>query len=145
VLLLSDIRQKTDSDCGPAAVRCVFDYFDDSRPHREFVNGLLTGEHGTDPLAIEAWVRREGYSVQSGTMDIDDLRHHTRAGRPVIAPVKMHGSGHYVVVRMVARGHVYFQDPVDGPRGMRRGEWLSVWRDASTVTQFVTWGLAIWR
>jgi predicted double-glycine peptidase len=129
-----DVRQSLPYDCGPAAVRAAL-FAGGTRPADvpEAIDMIAelgtTPEDGTDPRAVEGYLRRRGLPVVSGTMTTADLAHFTRTGRPVICLVTRHFVGHYVCAWKVARGVVHYHDPADGPRKMRAAEFAASWRD----------------
>lgn len=140
LLDVPDIRQRTDYDCGDAAVDSVLRFLGIRTRAGE---ALANSVDGTHPSSIEAALRRAGLVVQSGTMTPADLQHHTQLGRPVLCPIASHG-GHWVVVRGVARGCVYYQCPTDGPLVKRVAEWCALWRDSTRAAHdFDRWGIAV--
>lgn len=140
MLVLPDVRQKKDYDCGRAAVECVLQFFGSYADLRRLLTNPMDG---TDPRAIEALLRKAGHHVVSGEMTLDDLRHFTRSRRPVIAVV----NGHYVVVGGVdwSRGwKIGYQDPC---HGFMKAKWVDFqgwWKEADrlgvTYNQF---GIAV--
>ncbi len=137
LLDLRDVRQRDDHDCGEAAVDIVLSFLG-TRGKSDVASAV----DGTHPSAIEAALRRAGLSVQSGTMTVSDLQHHTRQGRPVLCPIASYG-GHWVVIRGVGRGFVYYQCPVSGREQKRLQEWIDLWRDSTRAAHdFDTWGIA---
>jgi predicted double-glycine peptidase len=140
LLDLPDVRQREDFDCGTAAVETVLRFLGVRAAGR----GVLADQvDGTHPSTIEAALRRAGLAVQSGTMTPADLRHHTRQGRPVLCPIAAHG-GHWVVVRGVGRGFVYYSCPAEGAKQVRLSAWLDLWRDSTRAAHdFDRWGIAV--
>ncbi len=141
ILVVPHVRQAESYSCGRAAVEMCFRF--------HAVRGRkpqATSFDGTDPRSIEASLRLAGLPVQSGQMTLDDLRHHTRAGRPVIALVTTEsGHGHYVVVAGVERGGVHFLDPDAGPEVVRRraDEFVAAWADSDRLgVRYECWGIA---
>lgn len=137
MLDLPDIRQRTDWDCGRAAVQCVLEYFGSHADTRRLLTNPIDG---TDPRAIEALLRQAGHCVVAGEMTLEDLRHFTRSRRPVIAVV----NGHYVVVAGVERLKVGYHDPLSGFMRCKMGDFLGWWKEADrlgvTYNQF---GIAV--
>jgi ABC-type bacteriocin/lantibiotic exporter with double-glycine peptidase domain len=141
LLELPDVRQENGHDCGEAAACCVARFFGTALLTRS----LASPEDGTHPSALETVFRRAGFAVQAGTMTLADLKHHVAQGRPVLCCVAQHG-GHWVVVRGVGRGKVYYQCPVDGPLSMRAAEFASQWADVTRAGhEFARWGIAVGR
>lgn len=144
MLELPDIRQSADYDCGCAAVDTALRFF--GVRTCAAVLDLATPIDGTSPAAIEGAFRRAGLAVQSGRMDVGDLKYHVSRGRPVLCPVALYG-GHWVVVRGASagrRGRVYFHCPACGPQWLATSQWESNWRDTTRAGHdFDAWGIAV--
>jgi predicted double-glycine peptidase len=81
----------------------------------------------------------------SGSFTADHLKAVTACGTPVACLVQSEGTGHWVVVRGVVRGKVYFMDPDCGLSAMPLPKWESVWIDSDRRgTVFRRHGLAVW-
>lgn len=147
MILLPDIRQKANFDCGAAVVRCVFKFYKMTMSHDFFISLLGTnGMNGTDPRTLESQIRMQGLMVLSGDLDIDDLATQTKKGRPVIVLVTLHGSGHYIIVSGVRYGHVHYQDPLVGPKKLRINEFVEVWTDYDRFgVTYKNFGMSIWK
>ena len=137
-----DVRQRGDFDCGAAAVETVLRVLGVRATAAVVLADAVDGLH---PATIEAALRRAGVPVQSGTMTVADLKHHTALGRPVLCPVALHG-GHWVVVRGARRDRVFFHCPVDGRLSAAADAWDVVWRDSTRSGHpFDRWGIAAGR
>lgn len=141
VIDLPDYRQPTDASCGQTAAKVVYGYFG-----RRGVRPQGTPIDGTDPRTLESALRLAGLVVQSGSMDADDLKHHTRKGRPVVCLVtEADGTGHWVVVAGVRRGRVHFHCPLVGPRVEPVAAFAARWHDSDRVAvRYEQWGIACW-
>ena len=139
ILSIPDVRQTADHDCGDAACSAVL------RFHGLTGRRVATLVDGTDPRTLEAVFWRSGLAVQSGRMDVLDLRHHTRRGRPVVCLVTSDaGGGHWVVVAGVARGSVHYHDPTHGTKRERSAKFAERWRDTDRLGHvFAGWGVAV--
>lgn len=139
ILSLPDRRQKDTFDCGCAARDILLDYWQVPGKRRPLSNPI----DGTDPRALEAALRAAGLAVQAGEMTLDDLRYHTRAGRPVACLVVHEDVGHWLVVGGLVRGRVYRQCPLLGwghePAGVFDGRWHDMDR---LGVRFSRWGVA---
>jgi ABC-type bacteriocin/lantibiotic exporter with double-glycine peptidase domain len=144
ILDIPDVRQKAAADCGPACVVAVARFFGLRLALPEATGALLTTDHnGTDPSAIEAYLRRLGLRVVAGEMSKDDLKAAARLGRPVICVT----AGHYVVsAGFDRRGRVRLMDPEAGPSRVPWLDFAATWADrhrwGALYDQF---GLAVWR
>jgi len=117
------VQQANSYDCGPAAVKSVFAYYNrDTYSLTRYVDLLnTTSEDGTYPRSIEAVLRRHKFCVIAGEMRIADLRYFTTSLVPVICLVTSDdGFGHYVVVTSVNHGSVHYFDPECGRSKKRK-------------------------
>lgn len=148
LLDLPDVRQESHYDCGPAVVEVILRYFGLDCPGREELSTQLVTSQidGTDPRAIESYLRRAGLGVQMGEMAWEDVRHHGGLGRPVVLIMTPSTVGHYVVSRGVVRGHCHIHCPLTGPRRYAREALEAVWYDHDRLGPwYVGFGIAVWR
>lgn len=139
ILALPVYYQRNNYSCGPVAVRIALDYLG-ARGRRVPASPI----DGTDPRTLESALWLAGVAVQAGQMDVDDLRHHTRKGRPVIALVQEDGVGHWIAVAGVERGRVHSVCPVRGVVAERSDEFDGRWWDSDRFgAEYVRWGLAV--
>jgi len=122
--LLPDVRQTQDFDCGIAALRCLFQYWERPLPHIP-----CTPHEGTHPATILAVLNNAGFRVLSGQADIPILKSLVKLGYPVITLIRQEGVGHYVVVSDIHRGKVYYQDPLNGPVSSKVTDFVEIWLD----------------
>lgn len=144
VLVIPDVRQQDNYDCGAACVDAVAEFFGlrkrgPARQMRTALGSLANPIQGISPDTVAAMLRALGLSVLSGTMTIADLRHLTGTGRPVLCPRQEH----WLVVAGVSRGFVHYHDPQEGMRKEREGIWIETWSDTSESGQsFRRWGIS---
>jgi predicted double-glycine peptidase len=143
VLPIPDTRQDTPHGCGEAAVRCVLNY------HKILaaIPRFATPQDGSDPRQLEAYFRRLGLHVLSGEMKIGDLKHFCNEGRPPVVLVHWDGDrdSHYVVVRGVSRGRVYYQDVETGPGSCSLRDWRRAWSAEGRLGEiYRTWAIVGW-
>ncbi len=135
--------QRSDHDCGDAALRCVaaFHGFSPS-----VVRRLATAERGTSPEQVEAELKRLGMRVISGEMDIADLKHYCDRQRPPIVVVHWPDSddSHWIVCRGVSRNHVYYHDVADGLGKKSAAEFTEAWQAAGRVGVYRRWAVIGW-
>jgi ABC-type bacteriocin/lantibiotic exporter with double-glycine peptidase domain len=127
LLGLPPLIQSGEHDCGDTAARVVLQYHGIKANVR-----MATPERGTSPEQIEAAFKRIGMKVVSGEMGVADLRHFCDTLRPVICVVHWPDAAdsHYLVIRGVSRGMIYFHDVADGPGRKNIAEFLTAWRAA---------------
>lgn len=125
MIQLPDLRQSTDYDCGAVAIDVVCQFY--GRRTRGPVR-LANPIQGMAPDTVEAFLRSLGFKLLTGTMSVADLKHFTKSGRPVLVC----RDGHWVVVRAVGRGLVYYHCPSDGPSKMTITRWEETWNDRTS-------------
>lgn len=137
ILQIPDVRQQSDFDCGAACIEAVLQLGGRTPP-----DSLANPVQGMAPDTLEAVLRSVGVRVISGTMCVDDLKHFTRGGRPVICPTDIEG-GHWVIVAGVGRGRVHYHDPDAGMQSVAESKWRSLWCGSTRFGHaFDRWGIA---
>jgi len=138
---LPDIRQRSNFDCGPAAMRSILAHYGIERTQEELIQDLgTTVADGTDLARITDYADACGLQVaRYSRATIDDLRRLTAWGWPCLVPIQSSGSsrvdqeqlaaGHYVVVTAVEGDSVIYQDPLAGPRRLNVHEFANLWYD----------------
>jgi ABC-type bacteriocin/lantibiotic exporter with double-glycine peptidase domain len=138
-----DVRQSGDYDCGSAVIDGLFKFLGARTCANVAMMGLATESDGLHPSTIEAVLRRAGLRIQSGTMTIADLKHHTAQNRPVLCPIDVYG-GHWVTVLGVGSKRVHYHCPTRGLCSESHESWKANWRDSTRAGHaFDTWGIAV--
>lgn len=142
---LPDIRQKDDHSCGVVAYRVLLRYLRVRR--KKAVEPLSSMIDGTDPRAIETYLRELGLNVLAGSMRMEDIESLTDTGRPVICLITPeHGVGHYVVVGGTDERFVYYHCPTHGALIMTRVKFEACWHEVDRLgAKYRRWGIAAWR
>jgi ABC-type bacteriocin/lantibiotic exporter with double-glycine peptidase domain len=145
MITLSDVRQKSQYDCGVVAVKVLLRALG-KRLTPENTKALATTPiDGTDPRAIEALLRKLGLHVLSGEMTWNDLVYFTQT-RPVICLITYAGVGHWVVASGIKDGKMHYQDPSGGPLYVGKKKWHEMWRDIDRLgAVYRQWGITAWR
>jgi ABC-type bacteriocin/lantibiotic exporter with double-glycine peptidase domain len=139
---LPDYKQSDDHDCGRAVIVSVLLLSGWKRELAEsFVLNVPCDEwYGTRPEAIETALRLYFHTL-AGEMTLDDLRHFTRTGRPVICAV----NDHWIGVDQVQRRHVVYMNPSTGKHEQKTiakfSEW---WHDRGRFSRFQNFGIVAW-
>jgi ABC-type bacteriocin/lantibiotic exporter with double-glycine peptidase domain len=138
LLALPMTMQNHAHDCGEAALRCVLSFYGIKAAVR-----LATPERGTTPEQLENAMKSIGLRVVSGEMNICDLKHFCDTGRPVLAVVHWpdEEDSHWICIRGVSRGMVYYQDPAEGSRKKPVKEFLNSWYAGGRVGPYKTWAI----
>jgi hypothetical protein len=145
MITLSDVRQKSQYDCGIVAVKVLLRALG-KRLTPDNIKALSTSPiDGTDPRAIEALLRKLGLHVLSGEMTWNDLVYFTQT-RPVICLITHDGVGHWVVASGIKDGKMHYHDPSNGPLYMGKKKWHETWSDIDRLgAVYRQWGIAAWR
>ena len=146
MIQLPDIRQRFDHDCGLTATRILLRYVR-KRPPSDLIRLACDPVDGTDPRAIETYLRQLGLRVQAGSYTVEDLSHSTATGRPVVCLVTpAHGVGHYVVVSGIEGQTIHYQCPTEGPARSGLRSWLKGWHEVDRLgAKYHQWGISAWR
>lgn len=128
------ILQKWDMSCGAAALATLLTYdFGDMVTERAVATAML---HHTDPIRVrtrggfslldmQEYAEARGYEADGyGEMSFDDLP----GLLPAVVPVQFHGYDHFVVVREIRDGKVFFADPAYGKRTLTVLEFERAWQ-----------------
>lgn len=143
LLQLPELVQENDWSCGRTCFEIATRYLG-AKGKKPDADPL----HGTDPISLERALRNCGLDVRSGNMDVNELRFHTQAGRPVVCLVTegegVHACGHWVVVSGVAYRYVHFVCPTHGAVKQSVPEFEARWRDDDRMgVRLERWGIAV--
>lgn len=129
----SVVMQKWDLSCGSAALATLLTYdLGDPVSERAVATTML---RRTDPLKVQVrggfslldlqrYAESRGYEADGyGEMTLDDLV----TFLPAIVPVHIHGYDHFVVVRSIRDGTVFFADPAFGKRTLATTAFERAW------------------
>jgi uncharacterized protein len=129
----SVVMQKWDLSCGSAALATLLTYdLGDPVSERAVATAML---RRTDPLRVrvrggfslldlQEYAEGRGYEAAGyGDMTMQDLPEFL----PAIVPVHIHGYDHFVVVRSIHDGKVFFADPAFGKRTLAASEFERAW------------------
>jgi hypothetical protein len=129
-------------DCADAAAPCVLQFHRvvGRRPR------IGTPPDGADPRHLEGVLRHAHLRVISGEMDVADLDHFCRTGRPPICLVHWPGDpdSHYVVLRGVSKTgrHVFYHDVWDGRGRCSTPEFEAAWLARGRLNEaFRSWAI----
>lgn len=141
VLSVPGVRQQAEYDCGDAAAMTVIGF------HKVQSNfKLANSQQGTDPVSLETRLRNMGFEVLAGPARVEDLKHFSDTYRPVIVLVHWPDGldSHYIVVRGVSRGYVYFFDPESGNGKLKADEFDKAWVAYGRIGVYRRWSIIAW-
>lgn len=158
-----DIRQTKNWDCGAAACMSVGKHFgvgpDTLEEWRELLDTNSRDGTNIHPIidALDSLGLHTVRPAEGEEWNLASLRSWTQANHVILCPIQRGGSpssqdkseqGHWVVVLSVDEdtGDVSVQDPVTGPRTIKRDGWLERWHDKDEGgKEYVQFGIAVGR
>lgn len=144
----NDRRQRDSWSCGAIAAAVSLDLLGvEPADSTALVSvGLAaTPLDGTDPRVMESFFRKLGYSVISGEMTVDDLRHQTMLARPVMCLVRYGNIGHWVTMVEVKARKLQFHCPVRGLVKMPNRAFEGIWWDGDrSGYNYHSFGVSVW-
>jgi ABC-type bacteriocin/lantibiotic exporter with double-glycine peptidase domain len=145
MITLSDMRQKTEYDCGVVAVKILLKALGKRLTPEGLLSLSTSPIDGTDPRSIESMLRKFRLNVLSGEMTWNDLAYFTQT-RPVICLITLDNIGHWVVASGIKDGKMHYQDPTHGAQSLGKRKWLEVWREIDRLGAiYRQWGITAWK
>ncbi len=144
LLNVPDVRQPTNSSCGPTSLQAVLAYYGTDTSLSKLINMTNSSENGTAPDNIAQAARDLGFSAEvKENMTLQDLQQNINQGIPTIIAgqawkdnttgnwINDTDDGHYMVVIGMDDQNIYFEDPaILGSRGyIPIQEFLDRWHD----------------
>ncbi|MDB5459072.1 MAG: peptidase bacteriocin processing [Caulobacteraceae bacterium] len=127
------VRQQWDLSCGAAAVATLMTYqLGDPVSEKQAALGMLQvadarlvrARLGFSLLDLKRFAASRGFAAAGfAGLTLEDLL----AMAPVVAPIRVRGFGHFVVVRGRRGDRLLLGDPAFGNRTMPVGDFLKVW------------------
>jgi ABC-type bacteriocin/lantibiotic exporter with double-glycine peptidase domain len=117
-------EQKSDYDCGVAALWCILKYYNKNVSYKNVTSLLKTSPiHGTSVKRFIKVTKRLGLSCDYFRNDISRIKKYIRKEIPIVCLIQNQKElswyntwehGHYVVLIGYARQRLYFFDPATG-------------------------------
>ena len=140
MLILPDYRQRESWDCGRVMFEIICDYY--KKPLPLFIANLSNAVVGLSPDSLAAGFRSLGFKILEGHWTIDLLKAATKDGKPVATLMQLDSVGHWVAIRGVCRGRVYYNCPERGPVSDKIDCWERNWIDYHHMgSVFDRWGV----
>jgi predicted double-glycine peptidase len=130
------VRQRWDMSCGAAALSTLLTYdFKDPTPETAIVVWIL---HREDPARVRArggfslldlkrFAQARGYEAEGfSDMSLDELASEKSS---VIAPIRLKGFDHFVVVKGISGDRVFLADPGFGNVTMKANRFTQLWKN----------------
>jgi hypothetical protein len=149
------VRQQFDLSCGAATVATLLSYFyDDKVDERTVIEDIgkfgdkeKIEKEGFSMLELKRFGDRRGYDVRG--FKVTDTKSLAELKLPVITLINLRGYNHFVVIKGVKDGEVFYADPAFGNRSVPIEEFAQQWnsvilaflsRTRSAKNQFVLEG-----
>ena len=129
-------RQRWDMSCGAAALSTLLTYdFKDNTPESAIVIWIL---HRTNPAVVRArggfsllelkhFAQARGYQAEAfSDMSMEELAAEKSS---VIAPIRLKGFDHFVVVKSISGDRVFIADPGFGNVTMKTNRFKQLWKN----------------
>ena len=127
------VKQEYDFSCGSAALATLMDYYlGEDFTEEQVIKGLL--EYGDKALIqkrrafslldMKRFVNVLGYRGVGYKAEIDDLK---TLGMPCIIPIVVYQYKHFVVLKGIYDGHIFFADPYLGNTSFTLSEFKKIW------------------
>lgn len=121
------ILQKHSNDCGPAALKMVFDYFKIPVTLEEIAEKVL-GERGSSMLSLKEMAELKGLKAEGWQFAFKDIK---KIGLPAIAFVN---GGHYVIISKIAHnGKIIVLDPSIGKLEYSPWRFRMIWKGEALI------------
>lgn len=127
ILDTAEVLRRDGFSCGAVSLDVLYRYHGYTLPRAYW--DLSNPARGMAPETAEAAIRAQFVGVSWGQgWEIADLSHHIKLGRPVMCLVsEAEAADHWVLVRGVQRGRVYYHDPSNGRESKKIADWLKWW------------------
>jgi hypothetical protein len=158
ILYMPDVLQFSDYDCGDTCVQAIMAYYGTDLNEIQLLKKLKTRKTtGTGVEHIEDFFKKQGFKVESRSMDINYLKNFIKKKIPVIilaqawkkSPVKYKRTkafGHYMIVVGIDDKKVYLEDPaIFGHGYIPVKEFIKRWHaEDHTDENLIRHGIAVW-
>jgi ABC-type bacteriocin/lantibiotic exporter with double-glycine peptidase domain len=122
------VLQKGSIDCGPAALKMIFEHFGMETSLREIQRQTLRESRGATMLALKEEAERGGLIAEGWRLDSADL---TKERFPAILFIN---GNHFVVADSLgSSGRVYLRDPACGKVTIQKKYLMNYWKGESLV------------
>lgn len=128
------VRQTYDYSCGSAALATLLRYqFEEHLTEKEVIHGLLKfGDkdqiakmRAFSLLDMKKYLNALGYSGAGYIASLEDLKNPSHW--PCIVPIKLYNYRHFVVLKGIYDGRIFFADPFSGNTSYALSNFKNMW------------------
>jgi ABC-type bacteriocin/lantibiotic exporter with double-glycine peptidase domain len=121
------VFQMNTNECGPCALKMIFDYYDIPISLKKIETGITLTEKGTSMLDLKKIAERNGLKAEGWRFTFDDFM---RSSFPSILYVN---NNHFIVADSVRQDTVYFRNPAMGRMKIGKNELCEIWKGETLV------------
>lgn len=128
------VRQGFDVSCGAASLATLLKYYYGKKgiSEKEVISGAIKlgdkekiKKFGFSLLELKRYAESKGY--RSGGFKISDVKKLAQLKIPAITLIRPRGYAHFVVIKGVSKGQIYYADPAFGNRSKPMDEFAKEW------------------
>jgi ABC-type bacteriocin/lantibiotic exporter with double-glycine peptidase domain len=124
------VTQTKLNNCGPSALKMIFDYYHIPSSLEEIEQGVKLSKKGSSMLALKEMAELKGLKAEGWNLTLEDF---LKCSFPVILFVN---GNHYVVADSVLSDTLFLRDPSLGKLGLRVYNLLQIWKGETLVFKF---------
>lgn len=124
---LGVVFQTRDNNCGPSALKMIFNHFNINSTIDEIENKVGLTEKGSTMLALKEMAESKGLKVEGWRLTIQDL-----LTKPFPTLLFIHGD-HYVVVDSIVNKEAFIRDPAIGRLRLNQNNLNSIWNGETLI------------
>ena len=121
------VLQSTDNECGPCAIKMIFDYYDVPLSLKNIENELSLTDKGTSMLDLKRIAERKGLEAEGWKYTYEYLIHSTF---PSILYVN---GNHFIVADSIRQDTLYFRNPALGRMKVGKNELCEIWKGETLI------------
>ncbi|PIU44321.1 MAG: hypothetical protein COS95_09495 [Ignavibacteriales bacterium CG07_land_8_20_14_0_80_59_12] len=122
------VIQERYNDCGPAALKMVFDHYNIHVALIEIEKSVHLTRKGSSILSLKDMAEKEALGAEGWRLSPEDFY---KAAKPLIAFVR---GDHFVVIDSITSdGTVHIRDPAIGKLRMSQNNFLKIWKGETLV------------
>lgn len=121
------VFQKKFNDCGPSALRMVFDNLGIITSHNEIEQMVPLTKRGATMLDLESAAEQKGLILEGWNLSVDSL---STIAFPAILLITQN---HYIVADSLVMGKLYFRDPSIGRLRIPLNKMDHIWNGEALV------------
>lgn len=116
------VMQTKNNNCGPSALKMIFDHYRISSTVEEIENNVGLNQKGASMLALKELATVKGLHAEGWKLSLEDFAH-------IQFPVLMFvHNDHFVVADSVVNNEVFIRDPAIGRLKIHKNKLCNIWK-----------------